>query len=249
MGVALAIFQSASIPAIAIPPPAPAPAPTQPSIVRAPEWLRRPSPEALLKRFPAKALAAGRTGMSTLECNVLEDGTLQACHVISETPGDYGFGEAALNLAADYAMAPPRYQNPLGILVRILIRWDPPNRPPSTLPVWPGLIKHPVWLSRPSGADIGRYYPPNALERGVTGRSTVDCDVLFDGTLTDCVVAAESPVDAGFGRASLRFIGRFRMAPQDPDGSRVEGANVHVSFDWRVDAPAPPTPPASAPPH
>lgn len=69
-----------------------------------PSWLTRPRhPE---RRYPSAAFAAGIAGEVELDCAVAVDGRLD-CTIASETPSDWGFGEAALALASEHVMAPP----------------------------------------------------------------------------------------------------------------------------------------------
>lgn len=72
--------------------------------IRDPVWLARPRhPE---RRYPAQAFAAGVEGQVELDCLVGADGRL-ACEILSETPPDWGFGAAALELAGEHVMEPP----------------------------------------------------------------------------------------------------------------------------------------------
>ncbi|MGQ0533139.1 MAG: TonB family protein [Caulobacteraceae bacterium] len=81
---------------------APAIPPGPPEIIN-PRWLRRP--QNLASYYPRRALAHEITGEVLLDCRVLISGALD-CAVVSETPSTWGFGRAALNMAADHRMAP-----------------------------------------------------------------------------------------------------------------------------------------------
>lgn len=70
-----------------------------------PQWLRRP--RNLQRYYPRGAIARGVEGMVVLDCMVATSGNLN-CRVISETPQDWGFGAAALRIAADHQMEPAR---------------------------------------------------------------------------------------------------------------------------------------------
>lgn len=68
-----------------------------------PEWSRAPNPE-----FPQRAENLGiRTGFVQVECEGHPNGGLYDCIVLSETPTEAGFGQAALS-AARRAMLSPR---------------------------------------------------------------------------------------------------------------------------------------------
>lgn len=74
-----------------------------PPTVQNPRWLRRP--QDLERYYPRRAREMGRQGEVVLACLVSVEGAL-GCAVESETPAGWGFGEAALNIAADHRMAP-----------------------------------------------------------------------------------------------------------------------------------------------
>ncbi len=68
-----------------------------------PTWLRRPT--SLARFYPASAFMQGVAGDVELDCLVETDGRLD-CAVVSETPPNAGFGQAALRIADEYRMAP-----------------------------------------------------------------------------------------------------------------------------------------------
>jgi protein TonB len=70
-----------------------------------PQWLRRP--RNLQRYYPRAAITRGVEGLVVLDCMVATTGDLR-CRVISETPGEWGFGDAALRIAAEHRMAPAR---------------------------------------------------------------------------------------------------------------------------------------------
>lgn len=77
--------------------------PLEPTEITNPRWLRQPS--SLDRYYPARALAREITGQVLLDCIVDVNGVLN-CRVMSETPTGWGFGAAALRIAADYRMVP-----------------------------------------------------------------------------------------------------------------------------------------------
>ena len=74
-----------------------------PPTILNPQWVRRP--RDLARYYPARALARGQEGRAVLDCAVSVTGTL-SCIVASETPANWGFGDAALRIARDYQMVP-----------------------------------------------------------------------------------------------------------------------------------------------
>jgi periplasmic protein TonB len=89
--------------------------------------------------------------------------------------------------------------------------------PPAPGPV---SVTRPDWVRRP--ADLERYFPRRARERGIEGAVQLDCVVTVAGAL-DCVVLAESPVGWEFGYAALRMSRDYAMVPAQRDGQPVEG--------------------------
>jgi protein TonB len=103
---------------------------------------------------------------------------------------------------------------------------DPPA-PPSPY------ITDATFLDRPSGRDFERYFPPRALERGVSARVVLDCTVASDGRV-GCSVASEEPAGWGFGEASLRAARHFRVAPATSNGQATSGGRLRVPMTWRA---------------
>ncbi|MBX3430722.1 MAG: energy transducer TonB [Hyphomonadaceae bacterium] len=74
-----------------------------PSEITNPRWLRQP--RDLASYYPSRALAHDITGQVVLDCLVRTSGALD-CSVSSETPSNWGFGQAALRISSDYRMVP-----------------------------------------------------------------------------------------------------------------------------------------------
>ncbi len=71
-----------------------------------PDWLRRPSADDIARYYPDRAQRQGVEGRATLSCEVDVSGKLQRCAVADETPGDQGFGKAALELSRQFLLKP-----------------------------------------------------------------------------------------------------------------------------------------------
>lgn len=88
-------------------------APTPPSqmtardpVIRNPTWLRRPGSDELARFYPDRAARLERSGSASITCAVTAAGAVTGCRVVSETPDNLGFGEAALKLARFFRMSP-----------------------------------------------------------------------------------------------------------------------------------------------
>ena len=80
------------------------PRPVGPSVITNSDWVRRPNGNDFATAYPPGALKAGIEGHSTMECTVQGDGTLTACHIVSEASDGQGFGLAELQLASKFRM-------------------------------------------------------------------------------------------------------------------------------------------------
>lgn len=76
---------------------------TGPARITNPRWLRQP--RDLESYYPTRALARDIPGQVVLDCMVDVSGGLN-CSVVSETPANWGFGQAALRISRDYRMVP-----------------------------------------------------------------------------------------------------------------------------------------------
>ncbi|MBS0298219.1 MAG: TonB family protein [Proteobacteria bacterium] len=63
---------------------------------------RIPTPGEILRVYPPKALAQGVIGDVTLLCVLDASGYFTHCAVETETPPEWGFGEAGLKVAGKY---------------------------------------------------------------------------------------------------------------------------------------------------
>ena len=56
--------------------------------------------------YPTRALSDGIDGAALIDCMVSKAGALGGCQLLGENPSGYGFGAAALDLAADFTLKP-----------------------------------------------------------------------------------------------------------------------------------------------
>jgi TonB family protein len=122
---------------------------------------------------------------------------------------------------------------------------------PARRPALPlaGVITKPDWLTKPSGDDFARDYPPIAMMMGLEGQSSIKCKVNEAGALEACTVISEQPAGIGFGQAAIQMSGLFRMKPQTVDGAPVGGAEVSIPIHFAMGQEnLPPTPAVVGPP-
>ncbi|MFN4296919.1 MAG: TonB family protein [Brevundimonas sp.] len=77
-----------------------------PGVIANPRWIARPTPDQMARAYPDRAARDGVEGSATLQCSVTARGGLTACSVLSETPGGYGFGRAAMQLSRHFRLSP-----------------------------------------------------------------------------------------------------------------------------------------------
>ncbi|WP_162938857.1 energy transducer TonB family protein [Brevundimonas naejangsanensis] len=98
-------------------------------VIANPDWVRKPTADQLIRAYPSAAEARGIGGVANLTCVVRVDGSLTGCSVTSETPGNQGFGRAAMSLSRYFRLSPRTVDGQAvdGARVTMAIRFDPPK--------------------------------------------------------------------------------------------------------------------------
>lgn len=81
-------------------------APIAPAVISQPDWLRKPTASQFTRYYPDRAMTRGMSGEATLSCQVAANGSVRACRIVSESPADHGFGDAAVKLSRFFVMKP-----------------------------------------------------------------------------------------------------------------------------------------------
>lgn len=71
-----------------------------------PDWLERPTAEALMKYYPESDAARATGGTAVINCLLTKAGRVSSCTVESETPPGLGFGQAAVKAATEFRFKP-----------------------------------------------------------------------------------------------------------------------------------------------
>ena len=98
-------------------------------VITNPVWALRPTSDEVAKLYPPKARAEQVFGVATISCAVTAQGALDPCGVVSETPADYGFGEADVALSKLYRVKLQTADGSAvnGGVVRVPMSFGPPR--------------------------------------------------------------------------------------------------------------------------
>lgn len=109
---------------------------TRPSVMSAykPDWLEKPTADMMVDAYPRAAAMRNIGGKATLECEVGPEGLLRSCKVLSESPQNEGFGQAALTLSKQFRMIPPEGPLTTTPTVTIPVNFSVPPDIPFTPP-------------------------------------------------------------------------------------------------------------------
>lgn len=101
----------------------------RPPVFTGPDFLAR-APRVAASLYPKRAARERLGGTATVECSATLEAKLEACHVIAETPANYGFGEALAAFAPRINIRPATYDGvPCIYPLRIRAEFTPGRRP------------------------------------------------------------------------------------------------------------------------
>ncbi len=185
---------------------------------------------AITASYPPAARSAGVEGSAVLACDASEHLLLRQCRLVSEDPAGYGFGAAALALAA-------RSRENRKVTLPAGLRTIPVTFKLNPLSIIPDLsqpihvVTPPSVLRGPSGEQMQLAYPALA-PRGLRGYVLLACQVTRFGDVRRCGVEEETPGGVGFAEAALGLIPFYRMKPGLIDGAVVAGARIRLPFEF-----------------
>ncbi len=103
----------------------------------------------------------------------------------------------------------------------------------------PSMITRPEWKRQPTQDELWSAVPALAVEKGVSGRATIACDVSAYGLLQACKVESETPAGYGFGEAAKALAPVFQLRPTVRDGVAFAGGRVTIPLVWNLSGVAP----------
>ena len=189
-------------------------------------WKSKPDADLLQSVYPPEALERSVDGAVRLDCRVTATGKTSNCTILSETPAEYGFGQAALSIADSLEFYPTKHDGAAveTAHVRIPVTFSPPPQ-----------LTHVRWTRKPSQEDIALAYPAKAVNMGVMGDVVMNCFVTSVGTLTSCKVTSETPRGLGFADAAQDLSSIFALAPTTEQGESVAGGTISVPISFNIE--------------
>lgn len=191
-----------------------------------PQWLERPTAEAIRRYYPEAANAQRVVGAVQLDCVVSIEGQ-STCSVIDETPAGWNFGDAAIALSTTFQFRPGTIDGEPAELhknVRLRFAMPPDGERTEEQRLY---LEHvpepelPFWDLAPTAFDVAAAFPPAAVGHVERARAVLQCRVNLNRTLA-CEPLTAIPSDMGFAEAAMRLAPRFRVAT-----SSAEFAEAH----------------------
>jgi hypothetical protein len=193
-----------------------------------PTWLAAPSFEQWKAAYPVSAQKDGVFGAATVQCFIQPKGQLRTCQVTTENPQGRGFGGAAKKLSPLFQIDPINADGTSrkGAAAVFTVAWTAESLAktgPSGVPVMTVAIPR---------EKIDAVYPKAALESDFKqGKATVNCDLVANGTTSNCSVRSETPASLGFGESALALTPHMRFNLWTKEGlPPVRRISIPMSF-------------------
>ena len=189
------------------------------------KWASQPTPEQIARFTPAGPRLRGLDVKISFVCSVGPNHMLQGCAVAEQSPEGL-LPPYVASYVASQALGLYRADDsvPVGQAVSIEFEFPRPtlNRAlPSTLAAAAVTAQQVNWARMPGPAELSRFYPGRAPGMRQSGTSSIQCQVMDDLLLSNCVVEEEAPAAMGFGDALLAMAGFYKAANDTPVGQRV----------------------------
>jgi protein TonB len=89
------------------------------------------------------------------------------------------------------------------------------------------------WIVYPTDAVINRYWPREAVKRGVGGEVLLACAISRPGHPDSCIAVFEAPKGIGFADAALRLSRTFRIRPNRINGRDAADLPVMIPVTFK----------------
>jgi TonB family protein len=232
----------------------------EPKLIRNPDWVAKPTGWHFQRYYPPAAMRRGIGGAALIRCEVNTEGRLERCVVRKELPPGYGFGQAALAMAALFRMS-PRLENgkpvggaEVGITITFTVGGGgvrvsfQPGDPAILVTEFKGgpSPKDPRIFDCPSRADPERKCRGHAMEwaqrpdRETMGRLLEAADQGSGISHMECRAGAGGALEGclvegatpATKAALLEYARGFRAPAKAADGMRVSKGRILLEFDW-----------------
>jgi hypothetical protein len=187
-------------------------------------WVEAPTVADIAAAYPARAKSGAVSGQVELTCEMARDGHPRDCAALTEKPGGYGFGAAAVKLATHLKVGDQSLTNQN---IFIPVTFD------AAVLKGEAMVTKPAWLVLPSAEDLNATFPKT--QNGVNKvRVVLGCTVEAGGSLGGCSVAQEDPPGQGYGAGALALASKFRLGPWSQDGEPTVGAHIKLPIRYEL---------------
>jgi TonB family protein len=186
-----------------------------------PDWLSKPTAEAMTAAYPAQATMRGVEGSAIIHCVVQPSGLVRNCTIVKEDPPGWGFGAGAVVLSHTFLFKPAKRDGipveakvslPINFLLAGSRPGDSPQKvtaaPPQDAPL---KSYSAVWTRTPSTADILAEIDKKVGDKFADGLVVLQCHLgAATGRLSDCKVANVSPGMVQFKDVARSLVPKFQ---------------------------------------